>query len=106
VEQLHDTSESSAFAPQGVKAFICGANCGATEEAAEESTKRAKGKPQALKRRHIFNYLTARLKSCPSQNPPNQTLPQPVKPSPVKASKSCAANLWDDSDGILRRDYY
>jgi hypothetical protein len=27
-----------------------------------------KSEPQALKRRHILKDLTARLKSCPSQN--------------------------------------
>jgi hypothetical protein len=42
---------------------------GTTEQAAEKLAKRAKGSPRALKRRQIFNDLTARLKSCPSQNP-------------------------------------
>lgn len=34
-----------------------------------KSRRSPRSTPQALKRRHIFNDLTARLKSCPSQNP-------------------------------------
>jgi len=36
------------------------------EEAAEELIEGAKSTPQALKRGHIFNDLTARVNSCPS----------------------------------------
>jgi hypothetical protein len=34
----------------------------------EKLTEHAKNPPQALKRGHLFYVLTARLKSCPSQN--------------------------------------
>jgi len=39
-----------------------------TEEAAEKVGEDTESTRQALKRRHIFNDLTARLKSCPSRN--------------------------------------
>src|ERR1039457_2928294 len=39
------------------------------EQLAEKVVEGARSTPQALKRGHIFNDLTARLKSCPSQNP-------------------------------------
>jgi hypothetical protein len=39
------------------------------EQAAEKIVEDAKSTPQALKRGHIFNDLTARVNSCPSQNP-------------------------------------
>jgi hypothetical protein len=45
---------------------------GTAEEAAETVAAVAKSVPQALKRGHIFNDLTARLKSCPSQTCANQ----------------------------------
>jgi hypothetical protein len=37
-------------------------------EVAEKVSEDTESAPQALKRRHIFNGLSARLKSCPSQN--------------------------------------
>jgi hypothetical protein len=37
--------------------------------------------PQALKRGLIFSDLTARLKSCPSQDPPNRVFQLPRKPA-------------------------
>ena len=42
---------------------------GTAEQAAEKVVEGAKSTPQALKRGHIFNDLTARVNSCPSQNP-------------------------------------
>jgi len=41
----------------------------AAKQAAEKVAEGGKSTPRALKRGHIFNDLTARLKSCPSQNP-------------------------------------
>jgi hypothetical protein len=42
---------------------------GTAEQAAEKVAAGANSLPQALKRGHIFNDLTARLKSCPSHTP-------------------------------------
>jgi hypothetical protein len=45
----------------------------ATEEAAEELDKAAKKLTAGAKAQHIFNDLTARVNSCPSQNRPNRS---------------------------------
>src|ERR1019366_7825767 len=50
------------------------------EQLAEKVVEGARSTPQALKRGHIFNDLTARLKSCPSQKPVRvRVFPQVVK---------------------------
>jgi hypothetical protein len=38
------------------------------KEAAEKPAERTRSSPRALKARHIFEDLTARVNSCPSQN--------------------------------------
>src|SRR5438067_8502314 len=46
---------------------------GTVKEVAEKLAAQAKRVPQALKRGHIFNNLTARLKSCPSRTCSNRS---------------------------------
>src|SRR5208282_1987923 len=60
---------ASTFCPQGLKpAWFAGVS-GTTKEAAEKVVERVRSTPQALKRGHIFDDLTARVNSRPSQNP-------------------------------------
>ena len=50
-----------------------GSGRGTASEAAEKFDKTAKSSPQALKRIRIFNDLTTRVNSCPSQNRPHRS---------------------------------
>jgi len=46
---------------------------GTTEQLAEKVVEDAESTPQALKRGHIFNDLTARVNSCPSRSMRSQS---------------------------------
>ena len=58
---------------QGLKPSFFQALNGTAEEAAEKLNRAPKSPSQALKRVSIFNDLTARVNSCPSQSHPNRS---------------------------------